>query len=68
MLYGYSITLPRRSANKVTLGWVEIPNSFTFGTTAFNAGGVTFYDGDPDLGDGRGLPPSDRGIVQTVIR
>lgn len=39
---------PTRSANKATLGWVEIPASHTFGTTALT--GYTFVDGDPDLG------------------
>jgi hypothetical protein len=56
--------IPKRSANKATLGWIEIPASFTFGTTSY--GGATFNDGDPDLGDGIGLPPGDRGVSQEV--
>ena len=59
--------VPRRTASKATLGWVEIPASFTYATSNFNDSGVTFFDGDPDLGDGSGVPPDDRGIEQTVI-
>lgn len=57
--------MPRRTANKVTLGWMEVPASFTFGTTSYAS--VAFFDGDPDLGDGGGAyPPGDRGISQDV--
>lgn len=59
--------LPRRTASLVTVGWIEIPASFTYGTTAFNAAGVTFFSGDPDLGDGAGLPPGDRGLSAQVV-
>jgi len=59
--------LPRRSASKATLGWIEIPASFTYGTTDFNAAGVAFVDGDPDLGDAVSLPPNDRGISSTIL-
>lgn len=58
--------VPRRTANRATVGWIEIPASFTYGTTAFSAAGVSFFDGDPDCGDGAGVPPNDRGIEQTV--
>jgi hypothetical protein len=40
---------PTRSPGKATVGIIEVPASFTFGTTAFNVGGVAFQDGDPDL-------------------
>ena len=40
---------PPRSASKATVGWIEIPASFTFGTSNFNDSGVTLVDGDPDL-------------------
>lgn len=56
--------LPRRTANRTTVGWIEIPASFTYGTTAFTAG--MFKNGDPDLADGVGLPPNDRGISQEI--
>lgn len=59
--------IPRRTASLVTVGWIEIPVSFTYGTTAFTASGVVFRDGDPDLGAGAGVPPNDRGISQTVV-
>lgn len=42
--------VPPRSAGKATLGYVEIPASFVFGTTLFNVAGVAFVNGDPDLG------------------
>jgi hypothetical protein len=38
---------PPRSASKATLGWIEVPASFVFGTTSF--AGAVFVDGDPDL-------------------
>lgn len=61
--------VPRRTANLCTLGWIDVPASFTFGTTSFAAAGVVFTDGDPDLGDiSGGVPPNDRGIDQTAIR
>jgi hypothetical protein len=56
--------MPRRSANKATLGWIEIPASFTFGTTSY--GTATFFNGDPDLHDGS-IPPHDRGLSQDVL-
>jgi hypothetical protein len=61
--------IPRRSANKTTVAIIEIAVAagFTFGTTAYNAAGVTFRQGDPDLGDGTGLPPHDRGISAEVL-
>ena len=59
--------IPRRVASRATVGWIEIPASFTYGTTAFTASGVTFYSGDPDLGTGAGVPPNDRGITAEVI-
>ena len=40
---------PTRSSGKATLGYIEIPASFTFGTTAFNVAGVAMVEGDPDL-------------------
>jgi hypothetical protein len=40
-------SFPSRSASKATLGWIEIPASFIFGTTSF--AGAVFVDGDPDL-------------------
>jgi len=58
--------VPKRTANRCTIGWIQIPASFTPGTTAFNAVGVTIFEGDPDLGDGAGVPPNDRGVEQTV--
>jgi hypothetical protein len=58
--------VPRRTANRCTIGWIEIPASFTPGTTAFNVGGVLFIEGDPDLGDGAGVPPNDRGLSQEI--
>lgn len=42
-------TMPNRSTGKATLGYIEIPASFTYGTTDFNATGVAFFDADPDL-------------------
>lgn len=61
--------VPRRSASKATVAIIEIAVAagFTFGTTAYNAAGVTFRQGDPDLGDGIGLPPHDRGISQEAL-
>lgn len=59
--------LPRRTASRATVGWIEIPVSFTYGTTLFSASGVAFFNGDPDLGPGTGLPPNDRGISATVL-
>lgn len=56
--------IPRRSKNKATLGWLEIPASFTFGTTSYAT--ATFFNGDPDLGDGVSLPPGDRGIAADI--
>lgn len=41
--------IPTRSASKATVGYIEIPASFTFGTTDMNASGVAFVNGDPDL-------------------
>ena len=41
--------IPTRSASKATVGYVEIPASFTFGTSNFNDAGVSFVNGDPDL-------------------
>lgn len=58
--------IPARTASRATLGYIQVPASFTFGTTGFDAAGVVFTDGDPDLGDGGALPPSNRGISQTV--
>lgn len=58
--------VPRRTANRATLGWIEIPASFIFGTTSLGASGVTIYNGDPDLAAGASLPPSDRGL-DTVV-
>lgn len=60
--------VPRRSANKATVAIIEIAvaGGFTFGTTSYGDAAVTFKQGDPDLGDGRGLPPSDRGVTQEV--
>ena len=58
-------SLPRRTASLCTLGWFDVPVSFTYGTTA--ASSLTFYNGDPDLGDGSGLPPNDRGIDATIL-
>ena len=40
---------PARSASKATIGYAEIPASFTFGTSNFNDSGVALVDGDPDL-------------------
>lgn len=59
--------VPRRSASKATLGWIEIPASFTYGTSEFDASGVAFKQGDPDLGAGFGVPPNDRGISQAIL-
>jgi hypothetical protein len=59
--------VPRRTASKATLGWIEIPPSYVFGTSNFTDAGVTLYSGDPDLGDGHGIPPNDRGIDQTAL-
>lgn len=59
--------MPPRSASKATVGWIEIPNSFTFATTGFDAAGVTFVDGDPDLSDGVSLPNHIRGISSEVV-
>ena len=28
---------------------------------------MTFYNGDPDLATGTGLPPNDRGIASTIV-
>ncbi len=58
--------VPRRTAARATFGWIEIPASFTFGTSLFSAAGVTFHDGDPDLGTGSGNGNPDRGIDSTV--
>lgn len=58
--------MPRRTASRATLGWLQVPNSFTYGTTAFTAG--MFFNGDPDLSDlGSALPNNDRGIEQAVV-
>lgn len=59
--------IPRRAENLVTVGWIEIPPSFTYGTTNFSAAGVTIRSGDPDLGAGSGIPPNDRGLASGVI-
>jgi len=59
--------LPRRTASLCTLGWIEIPASFTYGTSDFNVAGVAFFNGDSDLGDAVSLPPNDRGISQTIL-
>lgn len=59
--------IPRRGASRATVGWIEIPASFTYGTTSFSAAGVTIRSGDPDLGAGAGVPPDDRGISAQVI-
>lgn len=40
---------PSRSADKVTIGTILLPASFVPGTTALDAAGVVFTDGDPDL-------------------
>lgn len=40
---------PVRSSGKVTVCSITIPASFTIGTTALDASGVVFTDGDPDL-------------------
>lgn len=56
--------MPRRTPGLATLGWIEIPASFTFGTTSY--GSAAFFDGDPDLSDGRGFPPGDRGISRDI--
>ena len=40
---------PTRSADKATIGTIRLPASFTIGTTALDAAGVVFTDGDPDL-------------------
>lgn len=57
--------VPRRSESKCTVGWIEIPASFVFGTSNFNDSGVTLVDGDPDLGDGS-IPPHDRGMTKDI--
>lgn len=56
--------IPRRTAGKATLGWFDVPASFTFGTTTTN--NLTFHDGDPDLGSGT-IFPADRGISQEIV-
>ena len=58
--------IPRRTASRATVGWIEIPASFTYDTTLFSASGVAFFNGDPDLGPGVGLPPNDRGITAAI--
>lgn len=40
---------PVRSADKCTIGTILLPASFVPGTTALDASGVVFTDGDPDL-------------------
>lgn len=40
---------PARSASKATIGTILLPASFVPGTTALDAAGVVFTDGDPDL-------------------
>ncbi len=42
-------TAPTRSADKATIGTILLPPSFIIGTTALDAAGVVFTDGDPDL-------------------
>ena len=59
--------IPRRTAALATVGWIEIPASFTYGTTSFSAAGVAMFNGDPDLGAGSGVPENDRGISTQVI-
>lgn len=41
-------TAPVRSPSKATIGYFDMPASFTPGTSLTSL--VTFYDGDPDLG------------------
>lgn len=52
-MYGSSAeaaaSIPTRSADKCTIGTILLPASFTIGTTALDAAGVVFTDGDPDL-------------------
>lgn len=62
-----SAPMPRRSQDKATLGWFEVPASFTWGTSNTNDSGCAFYNGDPDLGSGAGVPPNDRGIAATIL-
>ncbi|KKM79420.1 hypothetical protein LCGC14_1350080 [marine sediment metagenome] len=57
---------PRRTAGLTTVGWGEIPASFVYATSNFNDGGVTLFSGDPDVGDGAGVHPNDRGIERTI--
>ena len=59
--------IPRKTENRVTLGWIEIPASFTYDTTSLSAAGVTIRNGDPDLGVGTGVPPNDRGLASTIL-
>ena len=40
---------PARSADQATIGTILLPASFVPGTTALDASGVVFTDGDPDL-------------------
>lgn len=40
--------MPRRTAGKCTVGWIEVPASFTFGTTSC-ASLTSVNNGDPDL-------------------
>ena len=56
--------MPRRTASKATLGYLTVPASFTWGTT--DATGLTYVNGDPDLGIGT-LPPHDRGLAADVL-
>lgn len=55
--------MPRRSKDKATIGWMQIDASFTAGTTALTG---RVFNGDPDLSDGIGFAPSDRGIENEV--
>jgi hypothetical protein len=57
--------VPRRTASKATLGTIQIPASFVFGTTSY--GTAVFVQGDPDLGTGRGTGVQDRGIAATIV-
>lgn len=59
--------IPRKTADLATVGWIEIPASFTYGTTAFSGSGVTLLSGDPDLGTGSGVPANDHGIAATIL-
>jgi hypothetical protein len=60
--------VPMKSgADKATVGWFEVPASFTGGTTNTNVAGFAVYSGDPDLGDSSILGAVHRGIEQRVL-